>query len=71
MTFGVAVGAGDASVAYSVSPANVTLAAGASGSVTVTMTAVKGAAAGDHAAKLAVSVAGTEVAHAVVYTFIK
>jgi subtilisin family serine protease len=71
LDFDVAVGAGDASVAYSVDPASVSLAAGESGSVTVSMTAAKGAAAGDHAEKLAVSAGGTEVAHAVVYTFIK
>jgi minor extracellular serine protease Vpr len=71
-TFGVAVGAGDASVAYSVAPASVTLAAGGSATVTVTMAAQKGAAAGDHSAKLAVSDSeGGEVAHAVVYTLVK
>jgi minor extracellular serine protease Vpr len=71
MTFDVAVGAGDASVSYSVSPASLTLAAGASGTVTVSMSAVQGAAGGDHQAWLTVSVGGTEVAHAAVYTFIK
>ena len=70
-TFNVSVGAGDASVAYSVSPASLSLASGASGVVTVTMTASQGAAKGDHSAKLAVSSGGAEVAHAVVYTFIK
>ncbi len=39
--------------------------------VTVTMTAVKGAAIGDHQAKLAVKAGTTEVAHAAVYTFVK
>jgi minor extracellular serine protease Vpr len=57
-------------VNYSVTP-SVTLAAGASGTATVTMTAVKGASFGDHAAKLTVSTGGSEVAHAAVYTLIK
>ncbi len=69
--FAVAVGAGDASVAYSVSPASLSLAAGASGKFTVTMVAVKGAAFGDHFDTLTVKVGGNEVAHAAVYTFIK
>jgi subtilisin family serine protease len=70
-TFDVAVGAGDASVAYSVSPSSLTLASGASGNVTVTMSAVKGATFGDHQATLTISNSGVEVAHAVVYTLIK
>lgn len=37
----------------------------------VTLTADRGAGSGDHAAKLNVSASGFEVAHAVVYTFIK
>jgi hypothetical protein len=71
MTYNVTVGAGGGGVAYSVSPASLALPAGGSGTVTVTMTAAKGAAAGDHSAKLAVSTGGAEVAHAVLYTFIK
>jgi minor extracellular serine protease Vpr len=55
---------------YSVTP-SVTLAAGASGTATVTMTAVKGASFGDHAAKLTVSTGGSQVAHAAVYTLIR
>jgi hypothetical protein len=35
------------------------------------MDAVQGAAPGDHQATLTVSVGGSEVAHAAVYTFIK
>jgi minor extracellular serine protease Vpr len=70
-TFDVAVGAGGGGVAFSVSPASLALAADESGTVTVTMSAVQGAAFGDHQAKLAVSVSGTEVAHAAVYVFIK
>ena len=41
------------------------------GSVVVTMTAAKGAAAGDHQATLRITRGGTEVAHAAVYAFIK
>jgi minor extracellular serine protease Vpr len=70
-TFDVAVGAGGGGVAYSVSPSSLDLDAGASGTVTLTMAADKGAAPGDHQALLTVSVGGSEVAHAAVYTFIK
>jgi subtilisin family serine protease len=62
------VGAG---VAYSVAPAAATLAPGTSTKVTVTMSAAKGAAGGDHQARLVVSDASGELAHAAVYTFIK
>jgi hypothetical protein len=47
------------------------LGAGGSGTFTVTMSAVKGASAGDHQALLTVSTGGGEVAHATVYTLIK
>ena len=70
-TFDVAVGAGGGGVTFSVSPASLALADGASGTVTVTMSAAKGAAFGDHQATLTVSSVGTEVAHAAVYVFIK
>jgi minor extracellular serine protease Vpr len=46
-------------------------AASSGGTVTVTMTAAKGASGGDHFATLRISAGGVEVAHAVVYTFIK
>lgn len=51
-TYSVVVDSGDASVAYSVSAEPITLAAGASATVTITLTVNKGAAAGDHQAKL-------------------
>jgi len=70
-TYDLAVGAGDASVAYSVSPSSLTLGADESGTFTVTMSAVKGAAFGDHSAVLTISSGGNEVAHAAVYTLIK
>jgi hypothetical protein len=70
-TFDVAVTPGNGGVTYTVSPASLSLGAGASGTVTITMEAGKGAAFGDHSATFSVSRAGDEVAHAVVYTFIK
>jgi subtilisin family serine protease len=42
-----------------------------SGSISVMMSAAKGASAGDHQAVLRVFSGGTEIAHAVVYTFVK
>jgi subtilisin family serine protease len=62
----VGVGAGSGGVAYSVSPSSVSLAPGAWTVVTVTMTAAKGATAGNHQATLTVG-----NSHAAVYTFIK
>lgn len=58
-------------VSYSLSPASVTLAANGSATVTITMSADKGASFGDHSATLLVKSGDTEVAHAVVYTLIK
>jgi subtilisin family serine protease len=69
-TFSLSVGSSTGTgVSYSVTP-SVTLPAGASGTATVTMTAAPGASLGGHQAKLAVS-AGGEVAHAVVFTYIR
>jgi minor extracellular serine protease Vpr len=65
-TFPVSVGAGGGGVAFSVSPSSVSLAPGAWTVVTITMTAAKGASAGDHQATL--TVGGS---HGAVYTFIK
>lgn len=70
-TFDLAVGAGGGGVAYSLGTSSLTLGAGASGTFTVWMTADKGASTGGHSAKLTVLVAGTERAHAAVYTLIK
>jgi minor extracellular serine protease Vpr len=67
-TVGSSTGTG---VSYSVSPASLSLSAGASGWITVSMTAAQGSSSGDHAATLRVSTGGTEVAHAVLYTLIK
>jgi subtilisin family serine protease len=57
-------------VSYAITP-NVSLGAGVSGTATVTMTSSKGASAGGHQAKLTVSSSGSEVAHAVLFTYIK
>ena len=70
-TLQAGVGAGDASVVFSVDQVPVTLAAGASTTITVTMTADKGATVGDHQGILRISVGGTEVAHAALYVFVK
>jgi subtilisin family serine protease len=68
LSMGTSTGSG---VTYSLSTSSVTLGAGESASVTVTMTADKRAGGGDHYATLRVSLSGTEVAHAVVFSFIK
>jgi minor extracellular serine protease Vpr len=58
-------------VAFSVSPASVTLAAGAQATVTVAMTATKAPSAGDHQAWLTVRAGSTLIAHAAVYAIVK
>ncbi|MDO7867942.1 S8 family serine peptidase [Nocardioides jiangxiensis] len=58
-------------VTFSGSPASVSLAPGASATVTVRMVAARGAAKGDHQAMLRLSAGGTEVAHSALYAFIK
>ena len=58
-------------VSYSVASATATIAPGTSVQVTVTMSAVKGAAGGDHQARFVASDASGELAHAAVYTYIK
>jgi len=68
-TFSVGTSTGTG-LSYGVTP-SITLASGASGWIWVTMAADKGASGGDHYTKLIVKVSGTEVAHAVVYTYIK
>jgi hypothetical protein len=66
-TWALSVTGGDASVSFSVSPASVTLAPGASTTARVTMSAAKGAAGGGHQGTLEVGSA----AHAVLYTIVK
>jgi minor extracellular serine protease Vpr len=70
-TFTPSVGAGGGGVAFSVSPASLTLGSGESGTIRVTMSAAQGSARGDHSAVLSVQAGGTQVAHAAVYTFVK
>jgi hypothetical protein len=71
MTLGVSVGAGGGGVAYSVAPTSLTIPAGGSAALTLTMVASKGAAPADHPATLRLSSGGMEIAHAVVYSFVK
>ena len=71
-TFLLSVGSSTGTgVSYSVSPSSLELAAGASGTATMTMTATHGASAAGHQAKFAVSSGGGEVAHAVVFTWVR
>ncbi|MGE5094271.1 MAG: S8 family serine peptidase [Betaproteobacteria bacterium] len=70
-TLAVKDNAPDASVAYSVAPSSVSLAPGASTTVTVTMVAARGASVGGHQAALEVNAGTTNVAHAVLYTLVK
>mgnify|MGYP005810997291 CR=1 FL=1 len=70
-TFDVAVASGGGGVAFSAEPSSLALEAGASGTVTITMAADKGAAPGNHQALLTIGSGGNEVAHAAVYTFVK
>ncbi len=69
-TFALSIGAGGG-VAFSVSPASLTLGSGETGIVAVTMSAAQGAAPGDHSAILSIANGGAQVAHAAVYTFVK
>jgi subtilisin family serine protease len=59
------------SVAYSVAPSSLTIAAGAKADVTVTMSSVQGALGGGKQAFLVVSSGGAQVAHAALFTLIK
>jgi minor extracellular serine protease Vpr len=70
-SWGVSVNGGDASVAYSVSPSSVSIAAGGSATVTVTMSAQQGANAGGHQGWLEITSGGSSIAHAALYTLIK
>ena len=70
-TFDLTMESGGNGVSFSVSTDSLELAAGESGTVTVTMSAEKGAAKGGHQAWLTVASNGAEVAHAAVYVFMK
>ncbi len=69
-TFDLAIGAQPAGVTYSVSPATVALAAGASATVKVVMRATVGAS-GHKQAYLVVTEGGAPVAHAALFTLMK
>jgi hypothetical protein len=71
LNLAISVAPGDASVFYSVTPAALALPAGQTGVVSITMTAAKDAAEGNHQSTLSISAAGSEIAHAAVYTLIK
>ena len=62
---------GDTNVAYTVSQSNLTLGAGQSAIITIVATLNKGAATGNHQAKLTINAGGSEIAHAAVYLFVK
>lgn len=70
-TFSLGIVEADDAVNYTVSPATVDLAAGASTIIKVTMTAVKGATAGDYQGWLKITTGGAEVAHLALYTLVK
>ncbi len=69
-TYSVSVDPGQGGIAFSVSPASVTVPRNGTATVTVTMQADKGAALGDHQAILRIAGANG-AAHAAVYTFVK
>ena len=70
-TFGLAIVDGPATgVTYSLNRSGVTLGAGESATVVVTMTAVRGAS-GDQQAVLDITAGGQSVAHAALYTLMK
>ena len=56
---------------FSVDPSSVSLDVGASAEVRVTLDLPKGATAGDHSGILTISSGGTELAHSVLYVFVK
>jgi len=69
-TYSIAVTGSDASVTFS-APTSASAAAGGSTTITVTMAANRGAAGGDHQGWLTVTNGGSEIAHALVYVFVK
>ncbi len=69
-TFALSITSSDAGVTYTLSQASVTLAAGESTTVTVTISLNAGVTDGAHQAFLRIS-NGSEVAHAVLFTWVK
>jgi minor extracellular serine protease Vpr len=70
-TYTLAVEDATAGTTFVVNPSSVTLAPGASASVVVRLDVARGASSGDHQAWLTVSSGGTEVAHMVLYVFVR
>ena len=70
-TYNVTITGGDSSIAYSVTPSTVSVPPGGSATVTIVMSAVKGAALGGHQGRLSISSGNAEIAHAAVYTLIR
>ncbi|MGE5116911.1 MAG: S8 family serine peptidase [Betaproteobacteria bacterium] len=71
-TFDLAVsGTTGSGVSFGIGTSTVSLGAGEATTVTVTMVAQQGIAGGDRQAKLSISEGGAEVAHAILYTFVK
>lgn len=71
ITVDLAASSATSAVSYTVSPASVQIAGGGSVTVTVSASAAVGASAGGKSGMLRVSVGGSEVAHGVLFTFIK
>jgi minor extracellular serine protease Vpr len=70
-SFSLDVSGASAGVSFSVDSTPLTIEAGQSATVSVTMSADRGASAGPHQAVLRVSKAGAEVAHAALFTLVK
>lgn len=70
-SYDLAISGGSGGVAFSVSPANLTIASGESKTAVVTMSAAHGVAAGPRQGALEIGVSGANVAHAVLFTLVK
>jgi minor extracellular serine protease Vpr len=70
-TFNLAVSGGGGGVIFSLGQSTITLAGGATGTFTVWMSSVKGAAFGGHQGTLTISGSSVTYAHAVLYTLVK
>lgn len=67
----VSVGSGGGGVAFTAGPASITVPAGGSATITVVASADKSAVEGGHSAILTLSSGGSEIAHAVVFAWVK
>ena len=70
-TYGLAVSGGASGISYSLSATSVTVAAGESATVVVSMNATPGASQGGKQAALEISSGGANIAHAALYTLVK